>query len=93
MMWDIARKHLADLPNVYYDTSSTYGFGGIEPVKEGFRAFDNSHLFFGCDYPMWDYRQELDMLETIGLTQRELEDVLFNNFARFYGLPLNDGVK
>lgn len=93
MMWDIARNYLADLPNVYYDTSSTYGFGGIEPVKEGFRAFDNSHLFFGCDYPMWDYRQELDMLETIGLTQRELEDVLFNNFARFYGLPLNDGVK
>ena len=42
---------------------------------------------------MWDYRQELDMLETIGLTQRELEDVLFNKFARFYGLPLNDGVK
>ena len=87
MTWDIARRCLADLPNVYFDTSSTFGFGGIEPMIEGFKTFDNTHLFFGCDYPMWDYKDELRILRSLGLDDITLKNVLYNNFARFYGLP------
>jgi len=86
MTWDIARECLKDLPNVYFDTSSTYGFGGIEPMRLGFKVFDNTHLFFGCDFPMWDHESELKTLEMLGLSEETMENVLFNNFASFYGL-------
>ncbi|MDR2357737.1 MAG: amidohydrolase family protein [Oscillospiraceae bacterium] len=81
--WDIARRELV-LPNVYVDTSSTYGFGGIEPVVEGIKTFDSGHIFFGCDFPMWDHGEELDMLRSLRLPDSLLEDILYNNFARFY---------
>ena len=86
MTWDIARRCLAQLPNVYIDTSSTYGFGGKEPMIEGFKAFDNTHIFFGCDYPMWDHKDELEVLYSLGFDDTTLKNVLYNNFARFYGL-------
>jgi predicted TIM-barrel fold metal-dependent hydrolase len=35
---------------------------------------------------MWDHRGELDMLFSLGLDDGFLEDILFNNFADFYGL-------
>ena len=86
MSWDIARGCMRDLPNVYYDTSSTYGFGGLEPMKLGFKTFDNTHIFFGCDFPMWDHAFELQTLDMLGLDEQTMENVLFNNFAEFYGL-------
>jgi predicted TIM-barrel fold metal-dependent hydrolase len=83
--WDIARRELI-APNVYVDTSSTYGFGGIEPIVEGIKAFDSGHIFFGCDFPMWDHGEELDMLRSLRLPDAIFEDICYNNFARFYEL-------
>ena len=85
MSWDIARGCLRDLENVYYDTSSTYGFGGLEPMKLGMKTFDNTHIFFGCDFPMWDHEFELKTLKMLGLDEKTLQNVLFDNFADFYG--------
>ncbi|MDR1589018.1 MAG: amidohydrolase family protein [Oscillospiraceae bacterium] len=85
--WEIARRELV-LPNVYVDTSSTFGFGGIEPVLAGLKAFDDGHIFFGCDFPMWDHGEELDMLRSLRLPDSLLEGILYNNFAGFYALRL-----
>jgi predicted TIM-barrel fold metal-dependent hydrolase len=81
--WDIARRELT-LPNVYVDTSSTYGFGGIEPVIEGIKTFEPGHIFFGCDFPMWDHGEELDMLRSLRLPEGLLEGILYKNFTEFY---------
>lgn len=83
--WELARRVLV-LPNVYVDTSSTFGFGGAEQVLRGFEAFDNSHIFYGCDFPMWDHGEEIENLRALGLGDALLDDVLYNNFAKFYGL-------
>lgn len=86
MMWKTARRVLAHKPNVYFDTSSTIGFGGVQPVYEGLKAFDNSHIFFGCDFPMWDHLEEIEKLQSLGLDDQLLENIFYNNFAAFYGL-------
>ncbi|MCR4963238.1 MAG: amidohydrolase family protein [Firmicutes bacterium] len=86
--WDEARALLPPLENVYIDTSSTVGFGAYEAQKLALSAFDPSHIFFGTDFPMWDYQQELEALEALRLPPQFLEDILYNNFAAFYGLPL-----
>lgn len=85
MMWETARRVL-NAPNIYVDTSSTFGFGGVHPVREGLRAFDRKHIFFGCDFPMWDHEAELRNLAVLGLEDAFMEDILYNNFAEFYGL-------
>jgi predicted TIM-barrel fold metal-dependent hydrolase len=84
--WEKARRVLADLPNVYYDTSSTFGCGGRGEVEAGFRRFDNTHIFFGVDFPMWDHADELAQLRGIGLDDETLENVLQRNFERFLAL-------
>jgi len=82
--WALGRESLADLPNIYVDTSSTFGCSGIENVKKGFEAFDNSHIFFGDDFPMWDHAEEIAMLRSLGLPQDVLDGVLGGNFERFF---------
>ncbi len=77
--WQEARECL-NLPNVYFDTSSTHATGGLEPIKKGFELFDNTHIFFASDYPMGDYGQEMNMLESLGLPDRVLEEIYWNNF-------------
>jgi uncharacterized protein len=84
-MWELARQILI-LPNVYIDTSSTFGFGGVEPVIEGLKAFDHKHIFFGCDFPMWDHKEEINRFKALSLDTDFLEDIMYNNFAEFYGL-------
>jgi predicted TIM-barrel fold metal-dependent hydrolase len=82
--WALARRELAHLPNIYIDTSSTYGFGATEEMLAGFRAFDSAHIFFGCDFPMWDHADEVAALRSLNLAPELLENVLGKNFERFY---------
>ena len=83
--WDKAIECL-DLPNVYFDTSSTLGFGGEEYAKKMIMEYDTSHFFFGTDFPMWDHKKELDRFMALNLPDKTVEDILYNNFAEFYGL-------
>lgn len=80
--WDAAVEHL-NLPNVYYDTSSTLPFSGEEAAKRALCTLDSSHFFFGTDFPMWDHEKELERLMSLGLSQQVLEDILYNNFMAF----------
>lgn len=80
--WEKAR-HLLVLPNVYVDTSSTWAFTGAEAMKEAFRCFDHTHIFFGSDYPMWDPGTELETIYELGLDEETLAGVLNGNFERF----------
>lgn len=81
--WDIAREVL-NLPNLYFDTSSTMGFQGLEQAKKGFETFDNTHIFFATDFPMWDHKDELKNIMDLHLSDSTTENVLYNNFVNFY---------
>lgn len=42
-------------------------------------------MFFGSDYPIWCPKKELKKAMALHLPDGfRLEDILFNNFARFY---------
>ncbi len=81
--WDIAFKELV-LPNVYFDTSSTMGFAGLETAKKAFKIYDNSHIFFASDFPMWDHKSEFENLQKLNINEDVLEYVLGKNFENFY---------
>ncbi len=83
--WTAARECL-NLPNVYFDTSSTLGFGAYDAAAEAFRTFDPTHIFFGTDYPLWDPGEELERFFSLDLGDRLNEMVLSENFERFLSL-------
>ncbi len=83
--WEAA-KELLNLPNVYFDTSSTFGFEGGNIAKKMLEEMDKTHFFFGTDFPMWDHEEELKRFMELNLPDKVTEDVLYNNFANFYGL-------
>ncbi len=80
--WTEARECLR-LENVYMDTSSTLGFGAREAALRAFRTFDNTHIFFGTDYPLWDPAEEMERFLSLGLGDRLNKMVLGENFERF----------
>ena len=87
--WDIALNCL-NLPNVYVDTSSTIEFDGDKYAKRAFEIFDNSHIFFGTDYPMWDHEKELENIKRLGLSEEVFENIMYNNFCEFYRMYDNN---
>jgi len=84
--WDIEKiRPLTRLPNVYTDISSSFSYVEDKaPLFPILAEYDPGHVFFGSDYPIWDPKKELDKTLALGFEQGFLEDVLFNNFARFY---------
>ena len=87
--WDMEKiRPLAHLPNIYCDISSAYSYVNTWEEKERLKGimaeYDPSHVFFGSDYPIWCPKKELQKTLELGFEQQQLEDILFNNFAKFY---------
>ena len=80
-VWDKV-ECLKDLPNVYFDTSSSLWF--LEPSRatDLIRRFGHERYFFGTDFPMWRADEELARFLALDLTEGEREDILYNNAAK-----------
>lgn len=82
--WDTVAK-MPKLENVFYDTSSTLALTDKDTVMKLFDKFDKTHFFFGTDFPMWGHKEELERFMNLRLSEKLCEDILYNNFAKFYG--------
>ncbi len=82
-VWNEAWKELADLPNVWVDTSSSlYALKPDEAVAI-IRRYDPDRVFFGTDFPMWDPVEEKARFEALPLTAEERENIAHRNFEAF----------
>ena len=77
---------LKDLPNVYFDTSSSLYFLDKQRAADLIHEFGHERYFFGTDFPMWRHEEEFARFLALPLTEEEREDVLFNNAARVLGV-------
>ncbi len=85
LRWDEAYSCLKG-SQAYYDISSCASVLGIERTAEIAHGYGVDKLMFGCDFPMWNHVAEFARTLKLGFSDAELEDVFYNNFARFYGL-------
>ena len=85
-VWEEAARKLARFENLYVDTSSTFGFKGIDFTKEILSKHDKDRVLFGSDYPMWDANAEIEAILSLGLSDGQLEKIFSKNCARVYGL-------
>ena len=84
-VWDKV-ECLKDLPNVYFDTSSSLFALDKERAADLIRRFGHHRYFFGSDFPMWRHDEELRRFLALPLTEEEREDILFNNAAKLLGV-------
>ena len=84
-VWDKV-ECLKDLPNVYFDTSSSLWFLDKAKAADLIHRFGHERYFFGTDFPMWRHDEELRRFLALPLTEEEREDILFNNAAKLLGV-------
>ena len=84
-VWDKV-ECLKDLPNVYFDTSSSLFFLDKGKASDLIHRFGAHRYFFGTDFPMWRAGEELKRFLALDLTEEEREDILYNNAAKLLGV-------
>lgn len=72
--------------DIMFDTSSMLAWASVDEARDLVDHLGVDRLMWGTDFPMWDHRKELDRFFALGLTPEENKAVLYDNFARFYGL-------
>lgn len=85
-VWDEAAKQLSGMPNFYVDTCSTFAFIKPEKAKALIRHYGADRVLFGTDYPMWNYKQELEYFFSLGLDENEIRSILSINAKKLFNL-------
>lgn len=71
---------------VHFDISSSLRFMDKELIFKFFDKYGIENFFWGTDFPMWDHEEELKVFFALGLSEEQNRMILYDNFARFYGL-------
>ncbi len=82
--WDEAEELLTGFKNVSVDISSSLAFMDNNDAVRRIRKFGIEKCFFGCDFPMWSHKEELQRFLNLGLSDEENRLILAENFRNFY---------
>ncbi len=85
-VWDEAAERMANLPNFYVDTSSSFRFMSHKKAKELIRKWGANKVLFGTDYPMWSVASELKAIFELGLDESEYQCILNMNAKKILNL-------
>ncbi len=76
--WDDAEKYLKSY-RLWVDSSSSRHWLTPEKMRHMMDVFGTDFVLFGSDYPMWGPKEELENLYQLGLTDEQLEKILYQN--------------
>jgi uncharacterized protein len=84
-MWDDVLTHLAGLPNIFMESSLSYGYIMPAMAEKIIRAHGHKKFFFGSDYPFGDIARSLSAARAVDfLSHEERDDILGRNAERFF---------
>ncbi len=90
---DHIRRHLVRRPNFYLDTSNAAHVLRQEEFIRLVLDHGPEKILFGTDWPWFDHRKELMLIETLltnaGLNQEEKDLVFWGNASRLFGICQN----
>lgn len=78
--WSEAQTLLKPDKRLRFDTCSSMAFMPLAQARDLIRHFGAENCFFGTDYPMWDYKEELERFFALSLSERENRNILSENF-------------
>lgn len=85
-VWEEATEKLCKYKNFYVDCSSSLYAMTPQKAKELIMAYGTNRVLFGTDYPMWEPKAEIERFMQIDLTDKECEDILYNNAAKMFDI-------
>ena len=83
--WEEAMELLPEHGLMVDTSSSLYKFPA-ERATQAVHRFGVENVLYGTDYPMWSPKDELQRFMRLQLSDREREDILWNNAARLFEL-------
>ena len=83
--WDRAVEMLPG-NGLMVDCSSSLYQWPAERAARAVKKFGAENVLFGSDYPMWNPQEEVERFLRLELSDREREDILWNNAARLFKL-------
>lgn len=83
--WDDAAKYLKSY-RLWVDSSSSSYTLPPAKIKKMISVFGTDFVLFGTDYPMWGPKRELEVLQSIGLSDEELEKIFYKNVTELLSL-------
>lgn len=81
-LWDEAPRELSKYKNLYVDTCSSFYALSREKAREIIDLYGTDRVLFGTDFPLWKQEDELEFLFGLGLSEKELKDILHNNILK-----------
>ena len=84
-LYETAREYLSDT-NCILDISSTLMFLDQKTAEGYVNHYGAERLAFGTDYPVWDPVQEVQRLQSLNLTEEQMEQIAWKTAARFLDL-------
>ena len=87
-LWAQAAEALYKFDNLAVDSSSTFHWVSRDTAKKLFALYGTDRVLFGSDFPMWDPKDEIEYLLTLGLSDEELEKVFYKNAQKMFEITL-----
>lgn len=87
-VWKEAAEKLSKYPNLVVDCSSSFAFMPPEEARDLIRVYGAERVLFGTDYPMWEYKAELERFRALGLTDDEEQLILYKNAAKLFEIEV-----
>ena len=87
--YDILHEDLLNAERLFVDASSTFWWIGQRHMRELINMWGADRVMFGSDYPMWSPVVEYDLMMGCGLSDDDLERVLYRNAEAFSGVKVS----
>lgn len=75
-----------NLQNVYFDSSSSSYFISPQDNADIIRMLGIDRVFFGTDFPMWNFKGEIERISSLPLSEEEFEKLFYKNAVNFFEL-------
>ncbi len=91
-VWEEAARVLADFPNLYVDTSSSFYLLKPGDSRRLILAYGEERVMFGTDYPFWHQKPDIDYLLGLDLPDEALRKIFRDNACRRFDICEPDAV-
>ncbi|MCP8319574.1 MAG: amidohydrolase [archaeon] len=84
-MWEQVDSVL-DFKNVYFDTSATNSELDESRLKRMIELLGIDRVMYGSDFPWFDWRQELEGIKKVSISEEDKKKILWENASRILGI-------
>ncbi len=85
-IWEEAAEQLHGIENLFVDCSSSFFALSDETIIKLINMYGTDKVLFGTDYPMWNMKENVDRLLSLGFSDEELEKMFYKNAVKVFSL-------